>query len=220
MPHNSGSLYPRRVILVFFLLFLATTTATSPSSFFHSFSQLKNIVSLSHSLLLRVSNLRLARGDIAGANRAKLIAHKLEKWLGLGLWRAAWSVGWDYTRNYAWRDLDYRELNGVVSDLNEFARFLVEWTRAESQMERASWVARNYSSILRIAKSVLRRFLKVFGKSGPLKEVAEAVQREVVDGGLLRDCLELGSNDFKGLVQIVTNLVSQFYSSSNHHTEL
>ncbi|WCJ27299.1 hypothetical protein M5689_009054 [Euphorbia peplus] len=199
MPHNIGRLYPRRIILFLSILFLTTTTtATSPSFFLHSFSQLKSIVSLSHSLLLRVSNLRLARGDVPGANRAKLIARKLEQWLGLGFWKAAWSVGWDYTRNYAWRDLDYRELKGVVSELNELARFLVELSRAESQMERASWIARNYAGILRVAKSVIGRFLRVFGKSGVMKEVAEAVQREVVDGGLLRDCLELGSGDLKG----------------------
>ena len=50
---------------------------------------------------------------------------------------------------------------------------------------------------------------------GPLKKVVETVQREVVEGDLLRDCLELGSNDLKGLVQIVKDLSSQFYSSSS-----
>jgi hypothetical protein len=53
---------------------------------------------------------------------------------------------------------------------------------------------------------------------GPLKEVVETVQREVVEGDLLRDCLELGSNDLKGLVQIVKDLSSQFYSSSSSST--
>jgi hypothetical protein len=28
----------------------------------------------------------------------------------------------------------------------------------------------------------------------------EAVQREVAEGGLLRDCLELGANDLKGFL--------------------
>lgn len=55
----------------------------------------------------------------------------------------------------------------------------------------------------------------VWGAQGPLKEVVETVQREVVEGDLLRDCLELGSNDLKGLVQIVKDLASQFYSSSS-----
>lgn len=55
---------------------------------------------------------------------------------------------------------------------------------------------------------------------GALKEVAEAVQSEVLDGGLLRDCLELGSNDLKGLVQIVKDLASQSYSTSDYNSEL
>jgi hypothetical protein len=40
------------------------------------------------------------------------------------------------------------------------------------------------------------------------------VQREVAEGGLLRDCLELGANDLKGLLQIFKYLSSQFYSTS------
>ncbi|XP_057997072.1 uncharacterized protein LOC131176032 [Hevea brasiliensis] len=205
---------------LFLFLLLTTTTSFAPSSLFSSYSQYKTVVSLSHSLLIRVSNLRAARGDIAGANRAKLIAQKLQKGLGSGFWGLAWSVGWDYAKNYAWRELDYTELYGIVSDLNELARFLDQLTRAQSQVERVSWVARNYSDVVRIAKSVLKRFLHVFNRSEALKEVAEAVQREVVDGGLLRDCLELGSNDLKGLVQIVKDLASQFYSTSDHNSEL
>lgn len=42
----------------------------------------------------------------------------------------------------------------------------------------------------------------------------ETAQREVVDGGLLRDCLELGSNDLKGLLQIFKELALQFDSTS------
>lgn len=42
----------------------------------------------------------------------------------------------------------------------------------------------------------------------------EAAQREVVDGGFLRDCLELGSNDLKGLLQIFKELALQFDSTS------
>ncbi|KDP21170.1 hypothetical protein JCGZ_21641 [Jatropha curcas] len=207
--------------LPFFLLFLIlSTTCTASSSFFRSYSQYKTVVSLSHSLLTRVSNLRAARGDIDGANRAKLIAQKLEKASGLGFWGLAWSVGWDYAKNYAWRDLDYRELYGVVSDLNELAGLLSEFARAESDVERASWIARSYSNIFSVAKSVLQRFLRVFRESGALKEAAETVRREVVDGGLLRDCLELGSDDLKGLVQIIKDLASQFFSTSDYNSEL
>jgi hypothetical protein len=42
----------------------------------------------------------------------------------------------------------------------------------------------------------------------------ETVQREVAEGGLLRDCLELGAKDLKGLLQIFKDLALQFYSTS------
>jgi hypothetical protein len=42
----------------------------------------------------------------------------------------------------------------------------------------------------------------------------ETVQREVEDGGLLRDCFEVGANDMKGLLQIFRELALQFYSTS------
>lgn len=54
---------------------------------------------------------------------------------------------------------------------------------------------------------------------GPLREVVETVQREVVEGELLRDCLELGSNDLKGLIQIFKEIALQ-YSSTPGNNEL
>lgn len=42
-------------------------------------------------------------------------------------------------------------------------------------------------------------------------EVVETLQKEVVEGGLIRDCLELGSNDLKGLIQVVKDLLLQFF---------
>lgn len=48
---------------------------------------------------------------------------------------------------------------------------------------------------------------------GAWREVVETVQKEVVDGGLLKDCLELGSGDLKGIVQILKDLALNFYSS-------
>ncbi|XP_011013253.1 PREDICTED: uncharacterized protein LOC105117331 [Populus euphratica] len=205
-------------LLLLLLLLLTTTVTTTAFSFSRTYSQYKSLFSLSHSLLTRVSNLRASRGDISGSNRAKLIAQKLERGLGLGFWGLSWSVGWDYAINYAWSDFDYRELYGAVSEMNELLRFLGELTRSGSEIERATWVAGNYKNVLRVAQSVLRRLVKVFHQSGPLKEVVETVQREVVEGDLLRDCLELGSNDLKGLVQIVKDLSSQFYSSSSTTT--
>lgn len=205
------------LLLLLFLL-LTTTITTTAFSFSRSYSQYKTLFSLSHSLLTRVSNLRASRGDISGSNRAKLIAQKLERGLGFGFWGLSWSVGWDYAINYAWGHFDYRELYGAVSEMNELLRFLGELTRSGSEIERTTWVAGNYKNVLSVAQSVLRRLVKVFRQSGPLKEVVETVQREVVEGDLLRDCLELGSNDLKGLVQIVKDLSSQFYSSSSSTT--
>ncbi|CAK7350330.1 unnamed protein product [Dovyalis caffra] len=207
---------PLSTTLLLLSLLLTATTATTAFSFSRSYSQYTTLLSLSHSLLTRVSNLRFSRGDIAGSNRAKLIAQKLERGLGLGFWGLTWSVGWDYAKNYAWRDFDYRELYGAVSEMNELLSCLGELSRSRSEVERATWVARNYRNVLRVAQSVLRRLVEMFHQSGPLKEVVETVQQEVVEGDLLRDCLELGSSDLKGLVQIFKDLASQFYSPTSH----
>lgn len=48
---------------------------------------------------------------------------------------------------------------------------------------------------------------------GPLREVVETVQREVVERDLLRDCLELGSNDLKGLIQVFKDIALQYSTS-------
>ncbi|MBA0595088.1 uncharacterized protein LOC105767448 [Gossypium raimondii] len=208
---------PPRATVIFFIL-LAVTIPEAVDSL--SYSQYKTLVSLSQSLLTRVSNLRSARGDADGSNRARLIAEKLERWQGVGFWGAAWSVGWDYVWNYAWgSDLDYAEIFGVASDLNQLGRVLGELTRSNSDMERASWVAGNYRNALAISNRIFNRLLKVFKKSGALREITETMQREVLEGGLLRDCMELGSNDLKGLIQIFKDLASQ-YSTSNHSQEL
>lgn len=55
---------------------------------------------------------------------------------------------------------------------------------------------------------------------GPLREIVETLQREVMEGGLLRDCLELGTNDLKGLLQILKDLSKQFYTNSNYRGDL
>ena len=53
-----------------------------------------------------------------------------------------------------------------------------------------------------------------------LREVVETLQKEVVEGGLIRDCLELGSNDLKALIQVVKDLVMQFFPVSDKDPEL
>lgn len=146
---------------VLIILLLLLSTAPKPS---HSLSylQYKTLVSLSHSLMTRVANLRASRGDISGSNRVRLIAQHLERGLGLGFWGFTWSAGWDYLKNYAWRDLSYADLNGAVSDANKLLSSLGELTRMGSDAERAAWVGRNYQKFLGISNSLFQRLLKVF----------------------------------------------------------
>ncbi|KAK9267498.1 hypothetical protein L1049_009926 [Liquidambar formosana] len=202
---------PPSPALLFLFLFLLLTKPPPSASF--SISQCRTLVSLSHSLMLRVANLRASRGDLAGSERARSIAEKLERGLGIGFWGAMWSMGWDYVRNYSWRDMPSMELFGAVSDMNGLLRSLSEFTRMESDEQRVAWVKRNYQNVLRVSTSILRRLLQVFRHSGPLREVVETVSKEVVEGGLLWDCLELGSNDLKGLIQIFKDVALQLSST-------
>ncbi|KAE7996329.1 hypothetical protein FH972_001060 [Carpinus fangiana] len=198
---------------VLIILFLLLSTAPKPS---HSLSYLsyRTLFSLSHSLMTRVANLRASRGDISGSHRAKLIAQRLEGGLGLGFLGFTWSAGWDYLKNYAWRNVNYADLYGAVSDANKLLSSLGELTRLGSDAERAAWVGRNYQNFLGISNALFQRLLEVFRQPGALREVVETVQREVEDGGLLRDCFEVGANDMKGLLQIFRELALQFYSTS------
>ncbi|KAI3743002.1 hypothetical protein L1987_60703 [Smallanthus sonchifolius] len=107
---------------------------------------------------------------------------------------------------------------GEVSDMNELVKGLSELTRLESEVNRVEWVRRNYAIVLKVSKSLFNRLLKVFSQPGPLKDAVEMVRMEIVDGGLLQDCLELGSSDLKGVIQILKDLTSQYASSSK--TEL
>ncbi|KAJ0735317.1 hypothetical protein HanPI659440_Chr11g0430751 [Helianthus annuus] len=54
---------------------------------------------------------------------------------------------------------------------------------------------------------------------GPLKDAVEMVRTEIVDGGLLQDCLELGSNDLKGVIQTLKDLTSQYTTSNSSKIE-
>lgn len=153
---------PNKTLAVLLLFLLLTGAPTTESL---SYSQYRTLFSLSHSLLTRVANLRAARGDYAGASRARTMAAKLDRATGLGFWRFMLSAGWDYTRNYAWRDLAYSDLIGAVSDANELLTWLGELTRAESDSERGAWVGRNYQSVLRVSRSLLAKLLKVFRQS-------------------------------------------------------
>lgn len=185
----------KTLAIVVLLLLLAGAPTTESLSYF----QYRMLFSLSHSLLTRVANLRAARGDYAGANRARAMAAKLEPATGMEFRRFMFSAGWDYVRNYARKDFGANsELIAAVSDANEL---------------RVACVGRNYHTVLVVSRSLLARLLNVFRQSVTLKEVVETVQREVVDGELLRDCLELGGNDLEGLIQILKDLGLQFVST-------
>ncbi|KAL6574142.1 hypothetical protein OROHE_001684 [Orobanche hederae] len=196
-----------------FLLSMLLLYSPLCHSFF--FSNYHTVFSLSHSLISRVATLRDARGDREGAARARVLAHNLGRWMGLGFYKFAWNMGWDYMKNYAWRDtLSFQTLGGVLSDLNELLGALYELNRIQSDSERMAWVGRNYKNALRVSKSLFVRLLTVFRQSGPLREVVETLQKEVMEGDLLRDCLELGSDDFKDLIQILRNITLRFSPDS------
>ncbi|KAL7129791.1 hypothetical protein ABFS83_13G091500 [Erythranthe nasuta] len=185
----------------FFFLSLLVLSSTLTNSFL--LSNYHTLFSLSHSLTSRVATLRSARGDYEGAARARKLAINLERGLGVGFYKFAWNVGWDYVKNYAWRDtMSFGTLGGLLSDLNELLGSLSELNRINSDAERLAWVSRNYKNALRVSKSLFSRLLKVFRQSGPLRELVETLQKEVMEGGLLKDCLELGSDDLKGLLQV------------------
>ncbi|GFQ02727.1 hypothetical protein PHJA_002416600 [Phtheirospermum japonicum] len=202
------------------LLLLSLLLLSSPLSHAFFFSNYQNLFSLSHSLISRVATLRASRGDLSGAARARTLARTLERVTGLGFYKFAWNVGWDYMKNYAWRDtLSFQTLGGVMSDLSELSGALFELSRIQSDAERMAWVGRNYKKALRVSKSILNRLLTVFRQPGPLREVVVALQKEITEGDLLRDCLELGSDDLKGLVQLLKNIALQ-YSSASPNTDL
>ncbi|XP_051128862.1 uncharacterized protein LOC127249861 [Andrographis paniculata] len=206
--------------LLWLTLLLLLSSSTLSHSF--SFSNYHTLLSLSHSLIARVATLRAARGDLDGAARARNLADNLERGLGLGFYRFAWNVGWDYLRNYAWRDTtSFGTLAGLLPDLNELFGAVAELSRIRSDAERVAWIGRNYKRALRVSKSAVARLLSVFRQSGPLRDVAMAVQKEIVEGDLLRDCLELGGDDLKGLIEILKGFAVRYSNqSSSSNSEL
>ncbi|RDX76873.1 hypothetical protein CR513_43090, partial [Mucuna pruriens] len=201
-------------ITVFFVAFILLTTAPSPSQSlsFSSYFCYRNLLSLSHSLLIGVADLRAARGDVAAADRARTIANSLSHGSVFGFLRLLWT--------WSWTNLSFTDLYGAVSDMNELLRGLTEFTRLESVAERSTWVSRNYQSVLTVSKSLSRKLLKAFGQSGVTREIGETFQKEVMEGGLIRDCLELGNDDLKALIQVVKDLMLQFFSVRDKDPDL
>lgn len=148
------------------LLFLSLLLLSSSTLSHSFFSNYHTLFSLSHSLISRVAALRAARGDVEGAARARDLARIIERGLGLGFYKYAWSLGWDYAKNYAWNDaMSFRDLGGVVSDLNELLGVLRELNRVRSDAERVAWVGQNYKNALRVSRSLFSRLLKAFRRS-------------------------------------------------------
>lgn len=82
--------------------------------------------------------------------------------MGIGFWKVMWNVGWDYARNYAWRDATSFEMFGAFSDLNEILRGLSDFSSVSSDRERVKWMNRNYENLFRVSKSLFGKFRKVF----------------------------------------------------------
>ena len=143
--------------LVFLIILIAAPT---PSGLFFP---TPSLVSLGHSLMTRVANLRASRGDHSGAERARAVAATLER-LELALGGMMWSTGWDYFRNYPWG-----EMKGAVPEMKELLRWMTELSRMESGAERAAWVVRNYQSVLTVSNSMLGKLLQEFRQSVSFK---------------------------------------------------
>lgn len=114
-------------------------------------------------------------------------------------------------RNYAWRERNEAGV-GIIRDANELMKLVSEVSGLGSDSERLAWVGRNYQLVLDLLKKLFRRLLSVFTKSGPIREIVEILLREL-EGDLLRNCLELGAGDLKGLIQIFRDMASQHVSA-------
>lgn len=169
LPPNPMAAVRSNSITVFFVAFILFTTAPSPSQCisFSSYFRYRELFSLSHSLLIGVANLRAARGDVVGAERARAIADSLDRGTVFGFVKLLWT--------WSWRDLSFTDLYGVVSDTKELLRGLTELTRLESVAERSAWVSRNYQSVLTVSKSLSSKLLKAFGQSVRYKSLFSSI---------------------------------------------
>jgi len=178
-----------------------------------AFQGWRKVSSLLQSIMSRVAALRASRGDFTGAQRATTIAeglHSSVRW-----WRTLGSVGWDYIVNYAWRESFSRPSHyaQVLFHFNEILSAFDELMQARSETEKVQWISQNYQRVLRISKSLLQKLLAIFSQSGPLRETIMAIQKEIADGELIRDCLQLGAADVKGLLQVVRDLIVRFLAA-------
>eukprot|EP01018_Ginkgo_biloba_P023608 Gb_37704 [translate_table: standard] len=196
-----------------FSYFNAWSTASA------AFQSWRTISSLLQSLMTRVAALRTSRGDFRGAQRARNIADGFDN--SVRWWRVVGSMGWDYIAHYAWRESLSRppDYSQVIFHFNELLSAFGELMQVRSEAERLQWISQNYQRVLRISKSLLRKLLAVFSQSGALRESMLAIQKEIVEGDLIGDCLQLGAVDVKGLLQAAKDMMGRFFAPPSMQPE-
>ncbi|CAH9113574.1 unnamed protein product [Cuscuta europaea] len=191
--------FPRSLLLVFFLLLINPSPS---SSLFLPLFQYQTALSLSRTLFNRVADHRTARGDALGAARVRSIAKIINEANGVGLWKLMWNHGRSFVRNFF--------------NFNVLVRALGELTRAGSEEDKEKLSNRNHGNVTKIANDLSARMQK-----GALAELMELLRKEIVEGDLLKDCLQVGGSDLKELIQVLKNMALQFTNSSpSNQTDL
>ncbi|KAK1321545.1 hypothetical protein QJS10_CPA03g00800 [Acorus calamus] len=192
-PRSNATL---RLAPLLFLLLLLTVQLQPAESLFH-LGELKTLHSLTRSLLLRVANHRSARGDAPGADRIRKIADRLSPaWSDPGIWRAAWSVWWDYARSsWSGGSSTAEILRPALSDANDLIRSLGELARIGIGRREGRVGGEELfegGRVGSVAAAAARSRVRSIGEwGGPLRETVVMVQREMEGGELVRDCLEV-----------------------------
>lgn len=163
-------------------------------------------------LFNRLASTRLARGDAAGAERARNIANTVGN--GVQWWAGLGSVSWEYVTNYVFtqsvsRGMGVQQAMGHLADLSSIVN---EVTQLRSDSERLQWISRNYSRAFAIAKSTMGNLLTVFDHDGVIRNCVLAIQRELLEGDLLRDVLRIGPNDLEGIVRMMRDVLQRTFN--------
>ncbi|CAL5034002.1 unnamed protein product [Urochloa decumbens] len=173
------------------------------------FHRVATLVSLSHSLLIRVAAARDARGESAAADRARRIASLLSS-------RGAWGLSWDY--------LCSKSASGsVLSCIAGKSRLLaaaMKASRLRSTSDAAEWMSCHYEDVRTTAAQLLNGLLDIFSEQGVLREVMMDVKLELEEGEFLKDCLELGTKELEVLFVVSKGLFSGASTASSCHDEL
>ncbi|KAL6845083.1 hypothetical protein ACP4OV_024578 [Aristida adscensionis] len=202
---------PHLALVVLFLL-LACSPPPRACALRVPLREVTTLISLSHSLLSRIAAARAARGDAAAAARARRIASFLSS-------RGAWGLGWDYLRHYAFSSAAGCGLSCAAAASRLLAA-AAEASRLRSATDVAQWLHDHYGDVRDAAAKLLNGLLAAFSEQGPLREVVMDVKWEVEEGGLLKDCLEIGAKDFQGLLVIAKDLFAGASRASSRHSEL